>query len=540
MNYRITELLSSNYSILLGHASACILAILLERMLVVPKIYLKMWSIKLGIVHFCIITFFYYVLILFTGRVIFSVVMLIVLLLILVIVNNAKYKNLQEPLVFSDYDYFTDAFRFPRLYFPFLGVWGGIGITVSAFLVVLGYFKDSSIVNRFDLESGLGLSSIGILLSVIFLLLNIRVSNLLRFEPREDLNNLGLVVYIWCYFIEYLKTPHPNSKFEFLSFKKPNTNVNANANFNINVLPHLIAIQSESFFDPREWNSNIKDEVLSNFDMICKESWYSGKLSVPAFGANTIRTEFSFLTGVSPTDMKGHQFSPYQIMSRKHFELKSFVNMLKSQGYYTVCIHPYYKKFYNRDIVFDKWGFDSFLDIESFKNTDTRGAYISDEAVKEKILSVLKAKTSLPIFIFAITMENHGPMHLEKISDIEYKKFYKQDAEKKLEDYDLSVYLNHLNNADKMIKDLTTAFNNTNYPISMVFYGDHVPIMPVAYKNIGVPSGNVPYFIWGNQAFVKVCGKEIQNTHNKLLRREKHNLNIEDLAITWLRIKTLK
>lgn len=625
MNYQITELLSNNFSILVGQASASILALLLERLLVVPRIHMKRWCFKIASMHFCLISFFYYVLLLISGKVIFTVIMVLALLLILIIVNNAKYKNLQEPLVFSDYDYFTDAFKFPRLYIPFLGFSGILGIAIGIMLVIFGYIQDSSAINRFDLEDGLGLSVIWLVIGSLYLQLNIRVSKLVTFNPREDLNNLGFAMYLWCYFIEYLKKPYPVSKFEFLTLKKANYNNSNNtatstsvatsvddsatsikgnndkpyepyetsdisdvssnkpsqessnelakASLNVldsespnvspNVLPHLVAIQSESFFDPRDWNSNIKEEVLETFDSICKESRLSGKLSVPAFGANTIRTEFSFLTGVAPATMKGHQFSPYQIMARKSFELKSFVNLLKSQGYYTVCIHPYYKKFYNRDIIFNKWGFDAFLDIDIFDKTVVKGAYISDEAITLKILSILKQKKGMPIFIFAITMEKHGPMHLEKISEEEFNQYYKNDADKKLVDYDLSVYLNHLHNADKMLKDLTNAFKNTSYPISLAFYGDHIPIMPTAYKNIGVPSGKVPYFIWDNHAFISAFLNNKSETNKTNIQKDLNNenlnyenlnsrnlkdginendtnevlkvdLKIEDLSVTWL------
>ena len=523
MNYQIFELLNSNVFILVGQAIACCLTLLFEKFLVVPKTHMKLRGLKIASIHLCIISFLYYVFLLITGKVIFSVLLLLSLIIILIVVNNAKYKNLQEPLVFSDYDYFTDAFRFPRLYIPFLGIYGVLGIVIGTSLVIFGYFKDLSFVNRFELDNGLGLSICWLIFCVLFLKQNSDLSKDVKFSIKEDLDNLGFVVYLWCYFIEYLKRPNPISNFESLSLNKSKNKV----------LPHLIAIQSESFFDPRDWNNNIKEDVLANFDVICNQSRQKGKLSVPAFGANTIRTEFSFLTGVSPSVMKGHQFSPYQIMSRKSFTLKSFVNFLKAQGYHTVCIHPYYKKFYYRDIIFKKWEFDEFIDIEGFnKTTDRQGAYIADEAVTKKIISILKEKTNRPIFVFAITMENHGPMHLEKITESEFKMFYKQDSEMKLMDYDLSVYLNHLHNADKMIKELTQEFNNSESPISMVFYGDHIPIMPNAYKGMGVPSGKVPYFIWDNQAFIK----DMQDNENL-----KIDLRIEDLSVTWLsRVTKLK
>lgn len=484
---------------------------------------MKLCGFGTTITNISIYSILYYILLLINGKIIFSVLMLLSVVFILIIVNNAKYKNLNEPLVFSDYDYFTDAFRFPRLYIPFLGVVGIIGIVLGLSLIICGYFLDTSYIDRLALKNGLGISILCIAVSSLFLLINLRLSELVTFKPKDDLDKFGLAVNLWVYFVRYLNKPQIDSKFSNKSLKKGKGNI----------LPNLIAIQSESFFDPRDWNKNIKEDVLKNFDAICKNSRLSGLLSVPAFGANTIRSEFSFLTGVSPHDMDAHQFSPYQIMSRKSFQLKSFVNFLKDLGYYTVCIHPYYKKFYHRDVIFEKWGFDEFLDIKCFEKIEYSSAYVSDEAVTKKILSLVnsKCKSNRPLFIFAITMENHGPMQLERISESESNRFYKLTYDSKLIDHDLSVYLSHLQNADMMINDLTLAFKDSDLPTSIVFYGDHIPIMPNAYKNLGAPSGKVPFFIWDNQAFIENI---LKTDYISVSNHSKVDLNIEQLPYNWL------
>ena len=41
---------------------------------------------------------------------------------LVVTISNAKFRALREPFVFSDFGLFSQAFRFPRLYLPFLGV----------------------------------------------------------------------------------------------------------------------------------------------------------------------------------------------------------------------------------------------------------------------------------------------------------------------------------------------------------------------------------------------------------------------------------
>ncbi len=518
------EFLDINLSITIGHIIVWFFALFLERLLVKPQTHLKLWNFKVALNHFFLVTSLFYILLIITQKIVFTSVLFIALFIILIIINNAKYKSLQEPLVFSDYDYFIDAFRFPRLYIPFLGLIGLIGIILGISLVIYGYVCDKSIEHFFSLNNGCSLSVIWLLVSATYLILNRKLSKLATLNVKQDLNNFGFLILLWWYFLEYLKKPNINSKIDVFDLPKLNENLK----------PNLIAIQSESFFDPRTWNNGIKDHILESFDQIVTNSRVHGKVVVPAFGANTIRTEFSFLTGVAPDDMGAHKFSPYQIMSRKSFELQAFIHMLKNEGYYTVCIHPYYKKFYHRDVIFKKWQFDEFIDIKSFTKKDFCGAYVGDEAIAKKIMELMQKKTTKPIFIFAITMENHGPSNLEKISDKEQVRFYKDYIDEKYKDYDLSVYLRHLKNVDQMIKSLTSFFDNINTPVSMVFYGDHIPILTKAYEKIGIPDSKVPYFIWDNNNLKNIFLKQDKEIN---INGVKLDLNIENLQKKWLNYK---
>ena len=75
-----------------------------------------------------------------TGRPLFAAGASAALWALLIAVNNAKFRALREPFVYSDFALFSQAFRFPRLYLPFLnipqasvggaatvvGVWAGV------------------------------------------------------------------------------------------------------------------------------------------------------------------------------------------------------------------------------------------------------------------------------------------------------------------------------------------------------------------------------------------------------------------------------
>ena len=257
----------------------------------------------------------------------------------------------------------------------------------------------------------------------------------------------------------------------------------------------IIIIQSESFFDPRPMWSGIKPEILQTFDQACSNSLTHGLLSVPAWGANTLRTEFAFLSVIPNYELKHYRFNPYQYLQKQ--SVNTLASHLKSKGYYCIAIHPNTSDFFRRNKVFPLMGFDKFIDIDDFNKDDTDGPYISDDAITQKINETLKEhQDKQPLFIFVITMENHGPLHLESISKKDTHKMY-QDFPS-FQHHDLSVYLRHLNNADAMLKCQLETLKHRKRTTMVGFYGDHVPSMPKVYNHLNFRSAETKFFIWSN------------------------------------------
>ncbi|WP_405328851.1 hypothetical protein, partial [Ruminobacter sp.] len=134
---------------IMGACLLCALATFAAELSVKPKIRHAKFDFKIGLIHLSLFGFIYGFMLLITGKIIFSAMVTFLLYCILIVINNAKYLNLKEPLVFSDYDYFTDAFRFPRLYIPFLGVSGILGIMTAVAVIICGFCIDPSKVDRF-------------------------------------------------------------------------------------------------------------------------------------------------------------------------------------------------------------------------------------------------------------------------------------------------------------------------------------------------------------------------------------------------------
>ena len=445
------------------------------------------------------------------------------MLVTLVLVSNAKYKSLREPFLFHDYDYFLDAIRYPRLFLPFLGLKSFCLAAVFFILALLGFLYEQPPA-RFTPYDQLG-GELALLTAAALLLWKVKRRPLtIGVDPEKDLQKLGLLPALWAYAAASQTLPEAQSPFLRVSASKGHS------------LPHLIAIQSESFFDARTLFTGIRQDVLQSFDMMRKEAEIHGPLTVPAWGANTVRTEFSFLTGIAAQRMGVHRFNPYQTVARG-WKVQALPLFLKRLGYRTVCIHPSWAHFYGRDRVLRQLGFDAFLDISAFDGAQRAGSYVSDKEVGQRIMRVLQT-TACPTFIFAVTMENHGPLHMDPLRLEGAPDVYSFPPPDGCDD--LGTYLRHVSNADGMLHLLHTALQQADFPASLCFYGDHVPIMPSVYKKLTEPTGRVPYLCWNNQYARNM------NLHNretgpsaKDMDGTERPLDVHDLALTWLHTMNL-
>lgn len=456
------------------------------------------------LLHCGIWLFAYGILVLLMARPICAMVAVTAMLITLILVNNAKYKSMREPFLYHDYDYFIDTIRFPRLFLPFLGV-KSFCLATAFFVLALWGFLQETPYDRWALDGQLP-AVLAVLGMAIFLLCAQKCFAMpVVLQPTEDLCRLGLLASIWAYGARARKLPGTETPFRArptISNKAP--------------LPHLVAVQSESFFDPRSLFGGIKRDLLSNFDAVCAESALHGELDVPAWGANTVRTEFAFLSGMPPQSMGVHQFHPYQAVARSWLSV-TLPFYLKKCGYETICIHPHQGAFYQRDWVMPKLGFDTFLDIKSFPKAQRQGPYIADAEVANQIAAVLN-NAQRPTFIFAITMENHGPLHLEKVDPYDEANLY--DTPPPVGCEEMTIYLRHLAHADGMVRSLHNLLRDMDTPTSLCWYGDHVPIMPSAYAVLQCAPARVPFFCWSNSLTVH---------HKKEISMSAH-----ELAPAWL------
>lgn len=431
------------------------------------------------------------------GRPWFAMAAALALLLTVVLVNNAKMRALNEPFVLQDYEYFTDAARYPRLYIPFLG-WGKFLLAAAGFVAAagIGLYLENVPVARWSLQGQAGgLLTVMALAAVLLAWASVKRPSV-GVDALRDLHQWGLLTSLWHYARRGLQLPEQTGPYAACApaYARPHSLADGRC------LPDLVVVQSESFFDARTLFEGVCPQVLAELDALRSQAFLCGEMQVPAWGANTVRTEFAFLTGMEGQQLGVHQFNPYRAIA-KGWQPGSVALYLKSLGYRTVCVHPYLAGFYLRNRVYPMLGFDDFIDIAAFEGAECCGAYVGDAAVAEKIVQLLRSTEDdeRPLFVMAITMENHGPLHLEHVQDIDVPQLYRTVPPPGCDD--LTIYLRHLRNANRMIGRLRGALEQWHRPASLCWYGDHVPIMPDVYKAFGMPSGTVPYACWANASF---------------------------------------
>ena len=234
--------------------------------------------------------------------------------------------------------------------------------------------------------------------------------------------------------------------------------------------PNIIVVMSEAFWDPTVMEGiSFSEDPLPYFHSL-QQSYTSGVVLTPVYGGGTANTEFEVLTGFS-TQFFPQGTTPY--VQYVHKPLEALPAILKSQGYKTTAVHTYHDWFYRRNSVYQYLGFDRFISQESFINPEYRGNYIRDTELARKILYVMQ-ETSQPDFIFAVSMQAHGPYSSDENPHAAVKVNGDLQPETKAI---LENYTNIIADVDKSLELLIEGVRLIKEPTMVVFFGDHLPLL---------------------------------------------------------------
>lgn len=262
--------------------------------------------------------------------------------------------------------------------------------------------------------------------------------------------------------------------------------------------PDIVIIQSESLFEPSQLNGFADKPILQH--ITGEKPSLAGNLDVPVFGGRTLQTEFEVLTGVPVAFYPGSMFAYYELVDHR---INALPRVLDGLGYQTVVMHPNDRGFWRRGTVMPAMGFGTFQDIDSFlyPRDFSEREHVSDAALTRGVLAELDSASG-PTFITAVTMDNHGPWgdfapHDDASLGLPAALAGKGRAE-------LADYVARAIDADKAYGFLLDALKRRARPTIVLIYGDHLPALPLVYKQLGFKDGKPPeehfppYRVWAN------------------------------------------
>lgn len=250
-------------------------------------------------------------------------------------------------------------------------------------------------------------------------------------------------------------------------------------------LPDIVVLQSESLFDPARLREVLSGRWLPEYHRLAATAT-AGDMQVPTFVGGTIRTEFEVLTGAPLASLGGIQY-PWLELAQTAWP--GLTRVLDEHGYRSTAIHPNSSAFWNRARTYPALGFERFIDSESFDANRIVGLFISDAALTDRVLSEL-ADDGPPQFVFAISMENHGPfdwrpgLDPERLAALPMPE--RLDAGGRLW---FGNYLYLLDDADHELGRLADALRARQRRTLLLFYGDHLPGLGPVYFQLGFDDG---------------------------------------------------
>jgi hypothetical protein len=243
------------------------------------------------------------------------------------------------------------------------------------------------------------------------------------------------------------------------------------------VRPHLVLLQLESFCDPRRLGVA---QALPCWDALAGAALARGRLAVPGFGANTMRTEFVVLTGLDDAALGLDRFNPYFRFARA--PVTSLAWALGGAGWDTACLHPYDGRFFGRDRVLPALGFRRFDDAAAFADAPREGGLVTDAALGQHIVAGIEAATE-PLFLYAISVAGHGPWPGPDPA---------------------ATWAARMAATDAMLGAVADGARRSARPVVLVAFGDHRPSLPIARGGT-----DTDYLIWRSDAAGDGAAKDL-------------------------------
>ena len=270
--------------------------------------------------------------------------------------------------------------------------------------------------------------------------------------------------------------------------------------------PNIIFLQLESFFDA----TNVKglefsEDPIPNMRKLY-EKFPGGYLSVPSFGAGTANTEFETMTGMNLDDFGPGEY-PYKTVLQST-ACESICYYLSNYGYTATAVHDNTGGFYDRNRVFSRLGFNSFVSIEYIEKYEMNPiGWVKDKCLTDEIVGILDS-TGTPDYIYTISVQGHGD-YPENTDGLDLPvKVTNNNVTGNPNGFE--YYVNQTHEMDAFVAELIDALSKRNEKTILVIYGDHLPTFDITDDDL--KNGDIyqtQYVVWNNYN-LQIENKDLQ------------------------------
>jgi phosphoglycerol transferase MdoB-like AlkP superfamily enzyme len=259
---------------------------------------------------------------------------------------------------------------------------------------------------------------------------------------------------------------------------------------------NVVLVLSESFSDPTKLAGlELGEDPIPHTRAVAKEQWGGESLAI-GYGNGTSTMEFQALTGQAEALFDPRLSIPYQQIVPGHPDYPSAVGWFKDQGYRAVAIHAYSTMLYNRENVYENFGFDDFVhDTTMHEDAHVEHSpFISDKSTYDELVHQIRASDK-PLFAHVVTMQNHVPTQW-------YDDPVEVTGTSGSEAAAVGGFARGLSYTDADLPALLDGIKATGEPTVVVFFGDHFPgIFSSRTRNANsdLTMHTNPMFVWSSE-----------------------------------------
>ena len=244
----------------------------------------------------------------------------------------------------------------------------------------------------------------------------------------------------------------------------PTARAASSALFGASKLRNIHLILEESFWDPTPLTATgVEQPIDPRFMKLWAESGHTHALS-PAFAGQTANAEFEILTGF-PLDRASVKFE-----EGFNDHIPALPRLLRDIGYRTVASHPNTPGFWNRQVSYQKLGFETFWSLNDFTQDDMAGPFLSDKSLQAQVGEMLAdTDDGRPVFDYTVTFYGHW--------GYDASKFRPQVIGTKSRVDEVSAYINTIHYKSQEMMDALAHIQASDPDSIVILFGDHLPIL---------------------------------------------------------------